>query len=417
MTTFRTIIFWAHLIAGVISGVAIGIMCVTGTALAFEKELMAWAERDARRVAVPTGAAALPLEELQRRVRDAHPDARPATIVFQNNPGAAVAFGAGRGTGYFVDPYTGEVRQPRSFAMGQFMQTMLVWHRYLGFSGEVSRPRGKWINGVCNVAFCVLAITGLYLWMPRSWSWRAVKPVIWFRQNSTSKARDFNWHNAIGFWTAPVLIVLTLTAIPISFQWGGRVIAQLTGTTQAGGGAAAVADIVEVPPVPPGTALLPQQALVAAVQREIPRWQTITIRTGAPAGRGGRGGPGGVAISGGRGRGAAETVTGQGGAGRGEQRVQAATFTVREAGTWPRTATTTVAVNPYTGDVLRRTGYAEMPAAQQVRAWTRFLHTGEAVGKFGQFAAGLACLGGCFLVYTGMALAWRRFFIKPKSES
>ncbi|HEY1108093.1 MAG TPA: PepSY-associated TM helix domain-containing protein, partial [Opitutaceae bacterium] len=58
------------------------------------------------------------------------------------------------------------------------------------------------------------------------------------------------------------------------------------------------------------------------------------------------------------------------------------------------------------------TGYADMNAAQQVRSWTRFLHTGEAVGPLGQFLAGLACLGGVFLVYTGFALSWRRFFGK-----
>ena len=29
--------------------------------------------------------------------------------------------------------------------------------------------------------------------------------------------------------------------------------------------------------------------------------------------------------------------------------------------------------------------------------------------------AGLACLGGCVLVYTGFALSWRRFFGKGSS--
>ena len=67
-------------------------------------------------------------------------------------------------------------------------------------------------------------------------------------------------------------------------------------------------------------------------------------------------------------------------------------------------------MNPYTGEVVRRTGFAEMNAAQQVRSWTRFLHTGEALGGLGQLLAGVACLGGVFLVYTGFALSWRRFF-------
>ena len=51
--TFRKILFWLHLIAGLIAGVLIAVMCFTGTVLAFEKELVAYAERDARRIAMP----------------------------------------------------------------------------------------------------------------------------------------------------------------------------------------------------------------------------------------------------------------------------------------------------------------------------------------------------------------------------
>jgi hypothetical protein len=35
------------------------------------------------------------------------------------------------------------------------------WHRYLGFTGETSRPRAKLLNGLANLAFTFLAISGL----------------------------------------------------------------------------------------------------------------------------------------------------------------------------------------------------------------------------------------------------------------
>jgi uncharacterized iron-regulated membrane protein len=38
----------------------------------------------------------------------------------------------------------------------------------------------------------------------------------------------------------------------------------------------------------------------------------------------------------------------------------------------------------------------------------RFGHTGELGGLPGQLAAGLACVGGAVLVWTGLALAFRR---------
>jgi uncharacterized iron-regulated membrane protein len=424
LMTFRKILFWSHLAAGLISGLAIGIMCFTGTALAFEKQLIAWSERDARMIGDPApGATRLPLEEVRSKLRAAHPDARPANLVIQNDPRAAIAFPAGRAAGFYVNPYTGEVRQPQSNAMGRFMATMVSWHRYLGFTGEVSRPRGKLINGICNLAFCVLAITGLYLWMPRNWSLRGVKAIALFNWRLAGKARDFNWHNSIGLWSAPILIVLTLTAVPISFQWGGRVINSLTGTPQPVAGAApagpAALPAVVVPTPPADARPLTQDALIAIVQKEIPRWETITV--GGAAGRGGPGaaGPGGRPGRGGRGGPAGASAPAPSNTAPSienrEPRIEnppapAATFTVRATDSLPRTANITLTLNPYNGEVLRRTGYAEQAPAQRVRAWTRFLHTGEALGFWGQLVAGLACLGGCFLVYTGFALSWRRFF-------
>jgi uncharacterized iron-regulated membrane protein len=43
-----------------------------------------------------------------------------------------------------------------------------------------------------------------------------------------------------------------------------------------------------------------------------------------------------------------------------------------------------------------------------MRTWMRFIHTGEAFGFIGQAIAGIASLGGAVLVWTGLALSWRR---------
>ena len=38
-STFRTILFWMHLVSGLVAGIIIGIMSLTGAALAFEPQL------------------------------------------------------------------------------------------------------------------------------------------------------------------------------------------------------------------------------------------------------------------------------------------------------------------------------------------------------------------------------------------
>jgi uncharacterized iron-regulated membrane protein len=73
-------------------------------------------------------------------------------------------------------------------------------------------------------------------------------------------------------------------------------------------------------------------------------------------------------------------------------------------------------LDPYTAAVLKRESYADSSSARKFRSWTRFLHTGEALGFTGKLLAGLASLGGVFLVYTGFALSWRRFFATSRTE-
>jgi uncharacterized iron-regulated membrane protein len=427
--TFRQILFWTHLAAGLIAGASIGIMCFTGAAIGFESQLVAWAERDARQIAPPAAnATRLPLQELLKRARDAKPGARPSGIAVFADPTAAVAIQFGRDGALYANPFTGDVRAPASARMHDFMHLMEDWHRVLALSSD-NRPIGKAINGAGNVAFFLLAATGLYLWLPRTWSWRGVKAVALFNWRLTGKARDFNWHNTVGLWCAPVLIVLTLTAVPMSYRWAGDLIYRSLGEIPPGQpspGAPAAANEIQ-PPTPDSRPLNPD-ALLAIAQREFPQWQQITLRLSANL-------RGGDAPRSAQAKNSAMTPTelrprnsepgtrnSEPGTRNSEPRTrnsdarpstpQPVGLTVKEPGTWPRTATTTLTLNPFTGEVLKNEPFAALSTGRQIRSWMRFLHTGEALGFGGQLIATLACLGGCVLVYTGIALAWRRFFGK-----
>ena len=375
--TLRKTLFWLHLLAGLIAGLSIAIMCFTGTALAFEKELVAFAELDARRIA-PSAAETprLSLAALQARVSVTHPTAKLSGIALENHPLAAVAFIAGRNETFYAHPYTGEIRQVASTRTRDFLQLMENWHRQLALGGP-NRPLGKAINGAGNLTFFFLAVSGLYLWWPRKWRTKGLKRSLWFVPAANAKARDWNWHNVIGLWSAPVLIVLTLTALPISYRWAGNLIFTLTGTPATpptSAPAAPTAPAVKLPAPVAQTQPLSAEILIARAQKELPTWTSLTYRAGIT----------GVAPT-------------------------PATVALRTADAWPRTALTTLTLDPFTGEILKTNGYANLNAAQRVRSWTRFLHTGEALGALGQFVAALSSLGGCVLVYTGFALAWHRW--------
>ena len=58
---------------------------------------------------------------------------------------------------------------------------------------------------------------------------------------------------------------------------------------------------------------------------------------------------------------------------------------------------------------MRWEPFSSLTAGRRARSWLRFAHTGEVAGVVGQTVAGLVTAGGAVLVWTGLALAWRRF--------
>jgi uncharacterized iron-regulated membrane protein len=395
MSRIRPVLFWLHLGCGVTAGLVIAVMCFTGTALTLEKSTLAWVERHERTVSPPAGADRLGLRELRDRVRQEFPDQSPNSVIVGAGADAAVTFMLGRDEVVYVDPYSGAVLRPPSQGIRAFFQTMENWHRALGAGGD-GRAIGRAITGAANAVFLGLAMTGLFLWIPRQWSWSGLRAVAVLNFRATGKARDFNWHNTVGVWCAPILIVLTLTALPMSYRWANNLLYRTAGSQppdNPGPGSA---------PPTPGFARpenvrpLGLDAQLAIAQHEYPRWESITFRLGA-----------GRRPSEGRSAGPRNEPAGEH---HGERTTPPTVFTVHLRDEWPNFSNATLTLNPYTGEIVKREAFTDAEPGRRLRSWARFLHTGEAFGWVGQLVAALGALGGCVLAYTGISLACRRFF-------
>jgi uncharacterized iron-regulated membrane protein len=84
-------------------------------------------------------------------------------------------------------------------------------------------------------------------------------------------------------------------------------------------------------------------------------------------------------------------------------------FSISDRAHWNSFARSTLTLNGVTGADIRWEPYAEASRGQKVRGWMRYAHTGELGGLAGEAVAGVASAGGTFLVWTGVALALRRF--------
>jgi uncharacterized iron-regulated membrane protein len=315
---------------------------------------------------IPAGPRLSPME-LLARLKSARPEVSPQSIAFDADPTIAASVGlAGSGTIY-VSPYSGAVQGAPSPALNAFFQSMTSWHRYLGASGE-SRDMGRAATGASNLAFLVLGLSGLYLWWPKRLTVRYLRPIVWFRRASTSRARDFNWHNTIGFWCLLPIVIMTASGVVMSYAWGNNLVYRLTGSPipQRGGPAGPAAGR-------PAGALVPStlDQLFAKAAAQVPTWSQLSLRLpnreGAPT-----------------------------------------QFTITDGAQWNRFARSQLTLNSASGEVVQWQPYEAQSLGQKVRGWLRFAHTGELGGLAGQVVAGLGCVGGVFLVYTGFALAFRR---------
>ena len=96
MKKLQRIIFWCHLTAGVIAGAVILIMAGTGVMLAFEHQLIAFAERKMRTVQRPADAQRLGAGTLLSKVSQQRPDVKPSGLTMQSDLSASATVSLGR---------------------------------------------------------------------------------------------------------------------------------------------------------------------------------------------------------------------------------------------------------------------------------------------------------------------------------
>lgn len=371
MKSFRKVIFWLHLIGGIAAGVVILVMSVTGLLLAWERQMTEAA--DVPTVSAPgSGQARLTVEELLARAAAVKPEAALTELSLPRAEDAPVRASFGRTATIYLHPWSGETMDALSPGTRDFFRTVTGIHRWLGVS-ENNRGIGKAITGSANLVFLFLVLSGLYLWWPRIMKWSAFRPVLWFRRKLSGKARDWNWHNVLGFWSAIPLTLIVVSGAVISYPWASALVFRMAGETPpppgpppggGGPGASKPAD----PSAPKDFTGL--NGAFAAAWSTSPDWQTINLRL--PAGK-------------------------------------EAVFTVLDAPRGRPDLQSTVTIDRLTTNIVKREDFSSQTTGRRTRTWLRWIHTGEAGGFWGQTLAAIVSAAAAVLVWTGFALAWRRF--------
>jgi uncharacterized iron-regulated membrane protein len=259
------------------------------------------------------------------------------------------------------------------------MADLRAWHRWLAVEGD-GRPVARAITGWSNVLFLFIVGSGIYLWFPRKWTRAQVRNVVLFNPLARGKARDFNWHNVIGSWCAVPLFIVVLSAIPISFGWFNALVYRAVGEAPpqpaAARGAegrprAGAEERRSAPPAGHATASAGLDALWTRAESQVPGWQTVSLRVPAA--------PDAPAV-----------------------------FTIDRGDGGQPHLRSTLTLDARTAELIRHETFSDLTLGRRIRNTMRFAHTGEVLGIPGQTVAGIVSAGGAVLVWTGLALAWRR---------
>ena len=204
-----------HLWLSIPVGIILSIICFSGAALVFEKEITQACNPHLYKVSVPEGnAAVLPPSQLIARIKEQTADSLKLTSLQYSgkaDEAATVTFkNAGRKS-LSVNPYTGEVN---GWIEGNaFFQTMRKLHRWLlnPPPQKGASSVGKMIVGISTLLMVVILISGLVIWWPRTHKALNNRLKVSFRKGW--RRFWYDSHVTLGFYSTLFLLVMALTGL------------------------------------------------------------------------------------------------------------------------------------------------------------------------------------------------------------
>ena len=208
-----------HLWLSVPFGILITLICFSGAALVFEKEVMELCHHELYFVK-KVEAAPLPMEQLMTKVAATLPDSVSVTGVnISSDPERAyqVTLSKPRRASMYVDQYTGEIMG--KYERAPFFNFMFRIHRWLldSMKQDGGIFWGKMIVGTSTLMFVFVLISGVVVWWPRTR--KALKNSLKIVANKGWRRFWYDLHVAGGIYALVFLLAMALTGLTWSFQW------------------------------------------------------------------------------------------------------------------------------------------------------------------------------------------------------
>ncbi|WP_367211149.1 PepSY-associated TM helix domain-containing protein [Sphingobacterium sp. R2] len=226
---FKTVTLWLHKWLGIITGVVVTILSLTGCIYTFQDELklVAYPEKyfisgttDHPTIPLPLSTLlhyaqkSLPKDEKITRV-DLYPT-KNRTWVFRAVKTDEKAFGHWNYYKYykrvFVNPYSGQVQHVEN-SKTEFFQLTLQLHLNLLLGKRFGHPIVAWSTAI----FILILLSGIVLWWPKKWKRKNLKRSFWLDTKVKWKRLNHDLHNVIGFYSLFIGLIFAITGLAFAF--------------------------------------------------------------------------------------------------------------------------------------------------------------------------------------------------------
>lgn len=224
MPSFKPIILFLHRWLGLITGLVVLLLSITGCLFTFHQEISEWVRHDTFFAdEVPANHQTLPVTELQAKAAEAlDTEHLPYGLTTYKDPGrnwSAMLYKSGVDSWtYFgsmevyktayINPYTGQIEGIVN-EKKDFFQIIKGIHWSLLLATPIGQPIVVW----STVIFLVLLITGMVLWWPKKWNkagWQKSFKIKW---GSTWRRVNYDLHNVLGFYFLIISIIIGFTGL------------------------------------------------------------------------------------------------------------------------------------------------------------------------------------------------------------
>lgn len=189
---WRKALFQVHLWIGVIIGIYVIAICLSGCVLVFEQDLL----NDRPLLAQAATHAAPDWERLAKVAMSANPGATLSFIDMRSANRRIVPVGLKKGDETLVvytDSYTGRVITQEVLERKHWLvESALALHTELALGGS-----GAIADGIGGALLFVMALIGMVLWWPGVRSWKRALKINW---RAPWARFNFDVHRAFGFW-------------------------------------------------------------------------------------------------------------------------------------------------------------------------------------------------------------------------